>query len=288
MQDQLKNLPPFRALDPLALEAVERHASRLQLPARRWLKRRGQSLGREMFLIEGRLAARRGAAIERLDPARTGASINIRAAEATEIYTVTTATLIAVDLKPIRGLLNGAGEVNGEPTVGCIDDWMQALLQGPIMRWFSPDAWARVLRVGKLRQVRRGERIVMRGTVSRHVFVVAQGIAEIAGERYAAGAFFGEESALGQCPAEVDATMATDGLLVCFAREDVVQLAACYDPPHTDPPPRRLDLDAIPMEREGDLLAALPPNPPIAVRSSDPARRLRVAARLMRRGYTVV
>lgn len=288
MQDQLKNLPPFRSLDPLALEAVERHASRLQLPARRWLKRRGQSLGREMFLVEGRLAARRGAAIERLDPTLAGASINIRAAEATEIYTVTNATLIAVDLKPIRALLNGNGSTNGEPTVGSIDDWMQALLQGPIMRWFSPDAWAKVLRVGKLRQVRKGDRIVERGAVSRHVFVVAQGIAEIAGARYAPGAFFGEESALGQCPADANATMATDGVLVCFDREDVVQLAACYDPPQTDPPPRRLDLDAIPTHREGEVLAALPPCPPIAVRSSDPARRLRVAARLMRRGYMVV
>ena len=288
MQDQLKNLPPFRSLDPLALEAVERHASRLQLPARRWLKRRGQSLGREMFLVEGRLAARRGAAIERLDPTLAGASINIRAAEATEIYTVTNATLIAVDLKPIRALLNGNGHAKGEPMVGSIDDWMQALLQGPIMRWFSPDAWAKVLRVGKLRQVRKGDRIVERGAVSRHVFVVAQGIAEIAGARYAPGAFFGEESALGQCPADANAVMATDGVLVCFDREDVVQLAACYDPPQTDPPPRRLDLDAIPPHREGEVLAALPPCPPIAVRSSDPARRLRVAARLMRRGYMVV
>lgn len=288
MQDQLKNLPPFRSLDPLALEAVERHASRLQLPARRWLKRRGQSLGREMFLVEGRLAARRGAAIERLDPTLAGASINIRAAEATEIYTVTNATLIAVDLKPIRALLNGNGHANGEPTVGSIDDWMQALLQGPIMRWFSPDAWAKVLRVGQLRQVRKGDRIVERGAVSRHVFVVAQGIAEIAGARYVPGAFFGEESALGQCPADASAVMATDGVLVCFDREDVVQLAACYDPPQTDPPPRRLDLDAIPTQREDDVLAALPPCPPIAVRSSDPARRLRVAARLMRRGYMVV
>ena len=288
MLDQLKTLQPFRSLDPLGLEAVGRHASRLQLPAHRWLKRRGQNLSREMFLVEGRLAARRGAAVERLDPLPSSASINVRAADATEIYTVTAATLIAVDLDPIQGLLNGNAEAADSPTVASIDDWMQALLRGPIMRWFSPDAWAKVLRVGKLRQVRKGDRVVEQGEVSGHVFVVAQGVAESAGGRYLPGGFFGEESALGKSPAGADVVMATDGALVCFARDDVVDLAANYDPPRTDPPPRRLDLDTIPMQREDEVLATLAPCPPIAVRCCDPARRLRVAARLMRRGYTVV
>ena len=287
MLDQLKTLRPFRALDPLALDTVGRHASKLQLPAHRWLKRRGQALHREMFLVDGQLAARRGAATQRIHPdAGRGESINARAGDASEIYTLTVATLIAVDLEPLRSLLGAPSDA--APAVDGIDEWMQALLRGPIMRWFSPCAWAKVLRVGNLRRVCRGERIVERGAVCRHVFVVAEGVAESADGRFPAGGFFGEESALGQCPADADVVMATDGALVCFDREDVVEMAADYEPPRTDPPPRRLDLDAIPAEREDDVLAKLDPRPPIAVRSTDPARRLRAAARLMRHGYTVV
>ena len=287
MLDQLKSLQPFRALDPMALDTVGRHASKLQLPARRWLKRRGQALHREMFLGEGQLAARRGAATQRLHPdAGRGESINTRAGDASEIYTLTVATLIAVDISPLRSLLGGGKEA--APAVDGIDEWMQALLRGPIMRWFSPGAWAKVLRVGSRRRVRQGERIVEGGAICRHVFVVAEGIAESADGRYGPGGFFGEESALGQRPASSDVVMVTDGALVCFDREDVVDLAANYEPPRTDPPPRRLDLDAIPAEREDEVLAALALGPPIAVRSDNPARRLCAAAQLMRRGYTVV
>ncbi len=287
MLDQLKTLQPFRALEQPALATVERHASWLRLPANRSLKRRAQPFVREMFLIEGTVAARRGEGIERLHAgALEGQSLNRRIADASEISTVTSVALIAVDLEPIRFLLNGAAASG--PAVGGIDDWMHALLQGPIMRWFAPGAWARVLRVGKVREVRRGQRIVTSGEICAHVFVVADGVAKSASTQYPPGGFFGEESALGQRPADEDVVMETDGAIVCFERADVVAMAADYDPPRMTPSPRRLDLDLIPADQEEDALATLDPLPPVAVRASDPARRLRVSAKLMRRGFTVV
>ena len=287
MLDQLKTLQPFFGLEQSALATVERHASWLRLPANRALKRRSQPFGREMFLIEGTVAARRGDGIERLHAtALGGQSLNRHTNDASEISTVTSVALIVVDLDPIRFLLDDDQACG--PAVGGVDDWMHALLQGPIMHWFSPSAWARVLRTGKPRKVRRGERIVARGELCTHVFVVTDGLAKGADVQYPPGAFFGEQSALGQCAAVEDVVMETEGTIVCFERADVVAMAADYDPPRMDPPPRRLDLDQIPAAQEQAALAALTPLPPVAVRASDPARRLRVAAELMRRGVTVV
>ena len=286
MLDQLRKLRPFRSLNESDLGAVTHHVHQLQLPAGRLLRRRGQALQRELFLIDGVVAIRRGTSVQRL-PAQAcaGDSLNAQLDAAAEVSTLTEATLLAVDLAPVDAILNGKAKV---PTVTGIDSWMQILLHGPIMRWFSPSAWARVLRTGELRRVRQGERLVVRGQICQYVFVVAEGVAVGAGERFVPGSFFGEESALGQRPARYDICMETDGAVVRFDRIDDVNLAADYEPPRLDPPPRRFDLDVVPLECEEQTLATLDRRPPIAVRSNDPARRLRVAARLMRSGFTVV
>ena len=287
MRDALRELAPFRALDDGAIAAVERHARRLRLPAQRWLFRGGGSLTREMFLLRGTVRARRGAVVEHLDPTMlAGEALNRWAAGASELSTHTEAELISVELGPIRFLLDGAP--GARPEVAGVDDWMHMLLQGPVMRWFSPGAWARVLRAGRLREVRQGERILARGEVSPGVFVVARGVAETPSARYAAGDFFGEESALGRCPTRQSVCMRTAGLLVCFSRADLVELAADYAPPRLQPPPRRLDLDAVPADCEEAAFADLDSSLPVAVRCSDAARRLMVATRLMRRGFHVV
>ena len=287
MRDALRELAPFRALDDGALAAVERHARRLRLPPQRWLFRGGGSLTREMFLLRGTVTARRGGLVEHLDAATlAGEAMNRWATGANEVATFTEAELISVELGPIRFLLEDAPGMR--PEVAGLDDWMHLLLQGPVMRWFSPGAWARVLRAGRLREVRRDERILARGEISPGVFVVARGVAETSSERFAAGDFFGEESALGRCPARRNVDMRTDGVLVCFARADLVELAADYAPPRLHPAPRRLDLDAVPAEREEAAVADLDSSLPVAVRGSDAARRLMVATRLMRRGFHVV
>lgn len=287
MRDALRQLAPFRALDDGALAAVERHARLLRLPAQRWLFRGGSALTREMFLLRGTVSARRGGVVEHLDaPMLAGEALNRWATGASELSTFTEAELISVELGPIRFLLDGGPGLR--PEVAGLDDWMHLLLQGPVMRWFSPGAWARVLRAGRLREVRRGERILACGEVSPGVFVVARGVAETPREQFAAGDFFGEESALGRCPERQNVCMRTDGLLVCFARADLVELAAEYTPPRLHPPPRRLDLDAVPAESEQAAIAGLDSSLPVAVRGTDVARRLMVATRLMRRGFHVV
>ena len=292
MREALKQLAPFRALDDAALAVVERHARRLRLPAQRWLLRGGGRLSREMFLLRGTVAARRGGVVEQRDAATLdGESLNGWAAGASDLSTLTEVELLSVELEPLRRLLADAAAGGGaapRPEVASVDDWMHMLLHGPVMRWFSPGAWARVLRAGRLREAKRDERLLTKGEVAVCVFVVARGMAETTGRQFPPGDFFGEESALGRCPASEDVWMRTDGALVCFARADLVELASNYAPPRMDPPPRRLDLDAVPAEGEETAIADLDAGLPVAVRCSDAARRLMVATRLMRRGFHVV
>ena len=287
MPDQLRTFAPFRHLSPAALGAVEQHADRLRLPARRLLRRRGQSLTRELFLVEGAVEVRQTNAVQRIAARNTGGeSLNSLAGADAEIATATPVEVIAIDLAPIRPLLDGRGS-DSAPEVSAVDGWMHALLEGPVMRWFPPRTWARLMRAGDARQVRQGELILAEGETSEHVFVVGQGIAACGERRFGPGDFFAEESALMRRPAEDDVLMTTAGVLVAFATGDILGLGGEYDAPPADPP-QRLDLDRVPLTREDEVLAGLLPNSSIALRGTDAGRRLVIAARLMREGFTVV
>ena len=290
MRAVLKKLAPFRSLSDAELAGVERHARLLRLPAGRLLARGGQQLARELFLVKGVVAGRRGDVVEHLDAnALAGEALNTWAAGAAEVATHTAAEIVSVDRQRWQQLTGERPSAGPQrPAVAQLDDWMHALLQGPVMRWFSPGAWARVLRAGQLRDVAVAEQVVARGEICQEVFVVARGVAEDGALRFVAGDFFGAESALGRRPSDRAVVMRTAGALVRFARDDVVALAADYAPPRVRPRPHRLDLDAVSADCEAAALASLPEQAAIAVRSSDPTRRLMVATRLMRQGFHVV
>lgn len=287
MLEEIKALHPFRDMDGAGLAAAVRHASWVRLPAERWLRRHGQTLARELYLMVGSVAGEEGGRRRTLHARDTGGkALSAHFATTTALVTMTPATLIAVDLAAVRSLLDS--DPPRRPAVAGVEDWMGALLQGPVMRWFSPGAWAQVLRTGRRREAASGERIVRRGEVCATVYVVARGTAVAGRQRFGTGDFFAEESTLSQQPATSDVSMATAGTLVCFARADLLALAANYEPPHLEPPPRRIDLDAVEPAEEPGLLATLAPGPAVAVRCRDPARRLTVATRLMRQGFHVV
>ena len=287
MLDQLRTFKPFRTLTPRALGAVAQHADRLRLPEQRWLRRRGQPLTRELFLVHGTVAVRSANAVKRITAQDTGGeSLNALAGDGAEISTATTVDVIAVDLDPIRPLLEATGSAS-PPEVTPLDGWMLALLEGPVMRWFPPCTWVRLLRAGEARKVRQGELILARGEVSECVFVVGEGIAASGTKRFCSGDFFAEESALRNLPAVADVIMAADGVVIAFPRRDILGLAGEYDAPTVDPP-QRVDLDRVSSADEEAVLAGLVPKSSVALRGGEAGRRLVIAARLMREGFTVV
>ena len=285
MLELLRTFRPFQNLSPATLAAVEPHADRLRLPERRWLRRRGQPLTRDLFLVDGTVSVRRASGEQRVTARQTGGeSLNDFAGNDVEILTATAVEVIAVDLARVRPFLEGQG-VAAAPEVSGVDEWIHALLEGPVMRWFPPRTWARLLRAGEARRVRQGDLVVAKGDVPEHIMVVGSGTAANGHARLGPGDFFAEESALTKLPAASDIVMETDGVIVAFAAQDILELIGEYDAPDVDPP-QRLDLDAVPAQ--GEAFADLAPGSPVAVRGGDPGRRLVVAARLMRQGFTVV
>lgn len=287
MLDELRTFKPFQSLNPATLAAVGQHADRLRLPEQRWLRRRGQALTRALFLVDGTVAVRGANGVQRVTARDTGGeSLNDFGGDGVEISTVTTVEVIAVDLARVRPLLEGGGP-SAAPEVSAVDDWIHALLEGPVMRWFPPRTWARLLRAGEARRVRQGDLVAAKGETSEHIMVVGSGTAACGDTRFGPGDFFAEESALTRLPAAADVVMETDGVVVAFAARDVLELIGEYDVPDVDPP-QRLDLDAVSTVPEEEMVAGLAPDSPVAVRGADPGRRLVVAARLMRQGFTVV
>ena len=53
----LKRFEPFAGLDDRALALASKHASLIELPANRWLLRRGRRLHRTLYLLEGTVEA---------------------------------------------------------------------------------------------------------------------------------------------------------------------------------------------------------------------------------------
>ena len=287
MLEQLRTFQRFRSLDSAALAAVERHADRLRLPEQRWLRRRGQPLTRELFLVDGTVAVRDGNNLRRISARQTrGESLNDLIGEGAEISTASAVEVIAVDLASVQPLLEGR-RLAAAPEVSAVDGWIDAFLEGPVMKWFPPRTWARLLRAGEARRVRQGDLVVAKGETSAHIFVVGEGTARSRERRFGAGDFFAEESALMGIPATADILMETDGVLFAFAPRDVLALIGEYDAQAPDPP-QRVDLDSVSPAREDEVLGGLTPDSPVALRGGDAGRRLVVAARLMRQGYAVV
>lgn len=287
MLETLRTLKPFQSLNPATLAAVEQHADRLRLPEQRWLRRRGQPLTRDLFLVDGTVAVRGANGVQRVTARDTGGeSLNAFFGDDVEISTSTTVEVIAVDLARVRPLVE-AGGPSAAPEVSAVDGWIHALLEGPVMRWFPPSTWARLLRAGEARRVRQGDLVVAKGETPEHILVVGSGAAASGDTRFGPGDFFAEESALMGHPAVADVVMETDGVLVAFATRDVLELIGEYAVPDVDPP-QRLDLDSVANAPEEDILAGLVPETPVALRGADPGRRLVMAARLMREGFTVV
>ena len=53
----LRRFPDFAGLDAQTLELAARHARLIELPANRWLLRRGSRLERHLYLVEGAVDA---------------------------------------------------------------------------------------------------------------------------------------------------------------------------------------------------------------------------------------
>lgn len=283
MLEALKTLEPFRNMDTRALHAAATHARMLRLPPQRTLLRAGQESRRDIFLHKGTVAIRLGGVSRRLDAA-AAAGRALSAHGADEIVTLTSVEAISVDRAVFA---KPADSPPPTPEAALPASWIPAFLQGPVMRWFPPSTWAWVVKVGEVRRVQSGETLFRVGDVPQELFVVVQGGATCGGERFGPGDAIGAAATLTRAPMVADTVVTAPGVFVRFSREALVELLDDYQPPDTDQPTCRLDLDTIASADEAEAMKRLDPAKVIAVRGADRERRAAVASRLMQAGFAV-
>ncbi len=283
MLEALKTLEPFRNMDTRALHAAASHARMLRLPPQRTVLRAGQEPRRELFLHKGTVTIRLGGANRRLDAAAAaGKALGTHGAD--EIVTLTSVEAISVDR---AAFAKPGGSSPPTPEAALPASWIPAFLQGPVMRWFPPSTWAWVVKVGEVRSVQSGETLFRMGEVPQELFVVVQGAATCGTERFGPGDAIGAAATLTRAPMPADTLATAPGVFVRFSREALVELLDDYEPPDTDQPTCRLDLDTIAVADEAGVLTRLDPAKVIAVRGADRERRAAVASRLMQAGFAV-
>ena len=283
MLEALKTLEPFRNMEAPALQAAAAHARMLRLPPQRTLLRAGQEPRRDIFLHKGTVTLRQGGAKRRLDAAAAaGKALNGQGAD--EIVTLTSVEAISIDRAVFAAPVDSPPPA---PEAALPESWIPAFLQGPVMRWFPPRTWAWVVKVGEVRRVQSGERLFRLGEVPQELFVVVQGTAACGSERFGPGDAIGAAATLTRTPVVADTVATAAGVFVRFSREALVELLEDYQPPDTDQPTCRLDLDTLAVADEADVLKRLDPAKVIAVRGADRERRAAVASRLMQVGFAV-
>ncbi len=283
MLEALKTLEPFQGMDTATLQAAAAHARLLRLPPQRTLLRAGQQPGRDIFLHKGAVTVRQNGSHRRLDAsAAAGKALNVHGAD--EIVTLTPVEAISVDR---AAFARPAATPPPTPEAALPASWIPAFLQGPVMRWFPPSTWAWVVKVGEVRRVRNGETLFRLGEVPEELFVVVQGSAECGAERFGPGDAIGAAATLTRAPMAADTVVTAPGVLVRFSREALVELLDDYQPPDTDQPVHRLDLDRIAVADEAEVIGQLDSAKVIAVRGADRERRAAVASRLMQVGFSV-
>ncbi len=178
----LKRFEPFARLDDRSLATASKHTSLIELPANRWLLRRGRRLDRCLYLLEG--------AVEAVDPGGRRSRVEgeiYRPGDDIALETRANTRVLSVDIAPIEFLLR-SGSLP-EPDVGPVEAWLDRLLASPLVKVLSAVSWQRLLRSAAERRFLAGERLGAEDAV----FIVKQGEVERAGASFQAGDFFGED-----------------------------------------------------------------------------------------------
>ena len=180
----LKRFEPFAGLDDRALAIASKHASLIELPANRWLLRRGRRLDRTLYLLEG--------AVEAVEPGGKRRRVEgeiYRPGDDIALETRASTRVLSVDLAPIEFLLQSSGLP--EPDVDPVEPWLDRLLASPLVKVLPAVSWQRLLRSAEERRFVSGERL----SADDAVYVVKAGAVEHAGSLFQAGDYFGEDIA---------------------------------------------------------------------------------------------
>ena len=276
----LKRFEPFSELDDRAVATAAKHASLIELPANRWLLRRGRRLNRHLYLLEG--------AVEAVEPGGRRRRVEgeiYRPGDDIALETRASTRVLSVDVAPIEFLLQSSGLP--EPDVGPVEPWLDRLLASPLVKVMSAVSWQRLLRSAEERRVLAGERL----SAEDAVYIVKAGAVGRAGALFQAGDFFGEDVAFvrRKIGAEGEYQVRRNTVLLVIPGDAVRVLIGEY--PLLDAPggvTQMLDLDETPLDALREAADRLDPDGPVVIRGGAAADRAYALITLTRLGISAV
>ena len=275
----LKRFEPFAGLDDRALAIASKHASVIELPANRWLLRRGRRLDRTLFLLEG--------TVEAVEPGGRRRRVEgeiYRPGDDVALETRADTRVLSVDVSPIEFLLQSSGLP--APDVDPVEPWLDRLLASPLVKVLSAVSWQRLLRSARERRFPAGERL----SAEDAVYLVKAGAVEYAGSLFRAGDYFGEDIAFaGRKIGEGEYRARCDAVVLVVPGEAVRALIGEY--PVEDVPGEvqaTLDLDETPLGALCEAAGGLDPARRVAIRGGAAGDRAYALITLTRMGFSAV
>ena len=277
----LKRFEPFAGLDDRALGIASKHASVIELPANRWLLRRGRRLDRTLFLLEG--------TVEAVEPGGKRRRVRVegeiyRPGDDVALETRSDTRVLSVDVGPIEFLLQPSGLP--APDVGPVEPWLDRLLASPLVKVLSAVSWQRLLRSGQERRFLAGERL----SAEDAVYLVKAGAIEHARSLFRAGDYFGEDIAFaGRKIGEGEYRVRRDAVVLVIPGDEVRALIGEY--PSGDFPGEvqaTLDLDETPLGALCEAAGSLDPARRVAIRGGAAGDRAYALITLTRMGFSAV
>ena len=275
----LKRFEPFARLDDHALAIASKHASLIELPANRWLLRRGRRLDRTLYLLEG--------AVEAVEPGGKRRRVEgeiYRPGDDIAIETRANTRVLSVDLAPIEFLLQPSGLP--APDVDPVEPWLDRLLASPLIKVLPAVSWQRLLRSAEERRFTTGERF----SVEDAVYLVKSGTVERGGSSYEAGDYFGEDVAFaGRKIGEGEYRVRRNCAVLVIPGDSVRALIGEY--PLADAPGEvqaTLNLDETPLGSLREAAGRLDPAHRVAIRGGAAGDRAYALITLTRLGFSAV
>ena len=275
----LKRFEPFAGLDDRALAIAAQHASMIELPANRWLLRRGRRLNRSLYLLQG--------AVEAVEPGGGRRRVEgeiYRPGDNIALETRAPTRVLSVDLAPIEFLLQSSSLP--EPDVGPVEPWLDRLLASPLVKVMSAVSWQRLLRSAEERRVPAGAHL----SAEDAVYIVKAGAVDHAGALFRAGDFFNEDMVFaGRKVGQGEYRARSDAVLLVMPGDAVRTLIGEYPFPDVSGPiTQTLDLDQTPLSALGQATGRFDPDSRVAIRGGGAGDRAYALITLTRLGFSAV